>query len=154
MIHIHHLKAFNDNYIWLIGHQFDVVVVDPGVDKSVLDYITDNKLNLKAILLTHSHADHIGGVASIIKKFSVPVYGCCDISTVKVGQGSSFKLLGCQIDVIYNPGHTMDGVSYLVNDGAKSHLFCGDTLFAAGCGRVFTEDYALMLSSLEKLADR
>jgi hydroxyacylglutathione hydrolase len=152
MINIHYLKAFNDNYIWLIKRNLDVVVVDPGVDKSVLDYIIANKLNLVAILLTHSHADHIGGVASITSQFPVPVYGYCDIATNKVNQGNSFELLGCQINVIYNPGHTMDGVSYLVHDEAKRHLFCGDTLFAAGCGRVFTEDYALMLNSLEKLA--
>ncbi|MFN7094153.1 MAG: hydroxyacylglutathione hydrolase [Burkholderiales bacterium] len=149
---IKYLNAFKDNYIWLLQNNFDLIVVDPGDATPVLDYITANKLNLKAILLTHGHADHIGGVAALLAKYPIPVYGSCDIATIRVTEESTITLSSrISATVLATPGHTSDAVCYLIQTDGVTHLFCGDTLFAAGCGRVFTNDFVAMFSSLNKI---
>lgn len=150
MIEISHLKVFKDNYIWLIIWQDQLIVVDPGESNQVIDYITTNQLVLNSILLTHSHLDHVGGVAELIKVFpKVNVYGANSYARILVSDSDRIEILPeLNVTVIYTPGHTLDGVSFLVNN---QHLFCGDTLFSGGCGRVFTGDYALMYQSLLKI---
>lgn len=152
MIEIKYLKAFKDNYIWLIQAKDEVIVIDPGQSQQIIDYIIKNKLKLNSIFLTHSHTDHVGGVADLLNNFGiVKIYGAAEnsYSNVHVSDSEKLQILPeITIEVYTTPGHTMDGVSFLVN---KKHLFCGDTLFAGGCGRVFTGEYALMYSSLGKI---
>lgn len=155
------IPAFNDNYLWLgiNEDQSSAFVVDPGDSAPVLDYLTSNNLKLNAILLTHHHPDHVGGVDALVQQFGCPVYGPATERftqvTHPVSEGDSFSLLNADFDVFETPGHTIDHISYfsdsLAPDG-KPALFCGDTLFAGGCGRLFEGTPSQMLNSLDKLA--
>lgn len=148
------LPAFNDNYIWLLRNDTHAAVVDPGNAKPVLAYLAEHKLQLAAILITHHHADHCGGVGELLAAHAAPVFGPAkeNIATIDrpVGKGDTVNLgeLGVALRVIDLPGHTAGHVGYY---GAGA-LFCGDTLFAAGCGRLFEGTPAQMYASLEKLA--
>ncbi len=151
---IGYLKAFSDNYIWFIQHERDLIVVDPGSSTVVLDYIITNKLNLLAILLTHDHADHMGGVADIVSYApNVPVYGMGSIATNELFGNESIPLCPwLQVKTIATPGHTYTGICYIVESLGLTHIFTGDTLFASGCGRVFTDDFVAMYKSLTQLS--
>lgn len=149
---IGYLKAFKDNYIWFIQDNTDLIVIDPGESDVVLSYIKNNKLHLKSILLTHDHHDHMGGVAELLKYANVPVYGMCSIATHPLKNNDSIylsdKISG---KILATPGHTYTSICYLLDIIGQKHLFCGDTLFAAGCGRVFTGDFQAMFKSLNQL---
>lgn len=149
---IGYLNAFKDNYIWFIQDKNDLIVIDPGESQVVLNYINNNELNLKSILLTHDHYDHIGGVAELLLYFDVPVYGMCSIATHPL-KDKDFIRLSDKISgkILATPGHTYTSICYLLDINKKKHLFCGDTLFAAGCGRVFTGDFQAMFNSLNQL---
>ncbi len=150
---IKHLNAFTDNYIWLLELSNGIFVVDPGDAKPVLDYITANDIDILGILLTHDHNDHIGGVAELLQLFpDIPVYGTCGLANNFVIENQQFNLTDkLNVSVIETPGHTLHGVCYLISFEEQKHLFCGDTLFAAGCGRVFTMDFEAMFNSLNKI---
>lgn len=147
---IHPIKAFSDNYIWCIQEGKEAVVVDPGNAKVVLDYLEEKQLRLAAILLTHKHEDHTGGVREIVARHpESPVYGPKETETlanIVVGEGDSFNLLGQTFQAYETGGHTHDHISFLMGDD----LFCGDALFSAGCGRVFTGDYEAQFETLQK----
>lgn len=144
------IKAFSDNYIWVMEAGDDVVVVDPGEASGVLAYLAEKQPNVKAILLTHKHDDHVGGVKEILAKYpGTPVYGPQEteqLATKVVQEGDSFELLGRTFHVFLTAGHTEGHISYLTKDS----LFCGDALFSGGCGRVFTKDYQAQYDALEK----
>ena len=150
-MNIHPIKAFSDNYIWLIEEGREAVVVDPGEAEGVMVYLEEQQLSLTAILLTHNHEDHIGGVKEILAKYpDTPVYGPEETAPLAdriVQEGESFKLLGQNFQVIKTGGHTHGHISFLMGDKA---LFCGDALFSAGCGRVFTGDYQAQYDALQK----
>lgn len=146
------LLAFRDNYIWLVRDGSRAVVVDPGDAAPVLAYLASEGLTLDAILITHHHSDHIGGVAGLLARTSVPVHGPARENipgmTNPVSEGDVVTVLGKSFRVLDIPGHTAGHVGYY---GAPV-LFCGDTLFAAGCGRIFEGTPAQLFASLEKLA--
>jgi hydroxyacylglutathione hydrolase len=148
------LRAFRDNYIWTLRNDRYAAVVDPGDAQPVLDYLQRERLELCAILATHHHADHVGGVADLLARHAVPVYGPrgepIPTLTHPVGEGDQVKVaqLGLEFKVLDIPGHTRAHIAYY---GANS-LFCGDTLFACGCGRLFEGTAAQMVDSLAKLA--
>jgi len=147
------IRAFKDNYIWLLRAGRRAAVVDPGDAAPVLEVLAAQQLELAAILVTHHHPDHVGGIANLLAARAVPVYGPDEPIvgiTQRVADGDRVRLpeLGIDFDVLAIPGHTRAHVAYY---GAKL-LFCGDTLFACGCGRVFEGTPAQMHASLERLA--
>ncbi|MBP9654288.1 MAG: hydroxyacylglutathione hydrolase [Rhodocyclaceae bacterium] len=151
---IQSLRAFEDNYIWLLREGRRVVVVDPGDEAPVLRYLAEEDADLAAILLTHHHGDHTGGVAGLLARHSVPVFGPAGESiagvSVPLREGDKIALpdFAAGLKVIDVPGHTRGHIAYY-GEGA---LFCGDTMFACGCGRLFEGTAAQMWSSLGKLA--
>jgi len=148
------LRAFEDNYIWLIRNGRHVAVVDPGDAVPVKDYLEREGASLQAILLTHHHGDHTGGVADLLRYQPVPVYGpageAIDGVSHALHEGETVTLHGCAaaFRVIGVPGHTRGHIAYY-GGGA---LFCGDTLFGCGCGRLFEGTAPQMWSSLSRLA--
>jgi hydroxyacylglutathione hydrolase len=157
------IQAFDDNYVWLLRAPdgVGVAVVDPGDASPVLAVLERENLRLTAILLTHHHADHVGGVAELCERWPAAVYGPRDerIAGVAhvVGDGDRFVVPGLDAEwrVIEVPGHTRSHVAYFarrVGADPRPVLFCGDTLFAAGCGRVFEGTAGQMLDSLSRLA--
>ncbi|MCB1938741.1 MAG: hydroxyacylglutathione hydrolase [Rhodocyclaceae bacterium] len=151
-MHIVPLPAFNDNYIWLMHNGRHAVAVDPGDAGPVQDFIAQHGLTLAAILITHHHHDHIGGIAALAG--DAPVYGPARESIAGVttrlveGDTVSIDALGVSFGVLDIPGHTAGHIAYL----APGTLFCGDTLFSAGCGRLFDGTAAQLFASLTKLA--
>lgn len=148
-----HVPAFDDNYIWLIYDAAGrAVIVDPGDDEPILAALTAHRLRPAAILCTHHHHDHVGGVEAIRAQFDVPVYGPAGRIagvTHAVAEGDRVELGGgLRFDVIATPGHTRDHIAYIGHD----MLFCGDTLFSAGCGRLFEGTPEQMHASLSRLA--
>jgi hydroxyacylglutathione hydrolase len=148
------VKAFKDNYVWTLRDARHAAVVDPGEAAPVLDYLARENLRLVAILATHHHPDHVGGIAELLAKFRVPVFGPKNepipTLTQPVSEGDRVAIpeLGLTFDVLDIPGHTRAHVAYY---GAGA-LFCGDTLFACGCGRLFEGTAEQMYTSLSKLA--
>jgi hydroxyacylglutathione hydrolase len=149
------LRAFNDNYIWTIRDASHAVVIDPGDAKPVIDYLATERLELAAIIITHHHADHTGGVKELVAGRSIPVYGPHDPrvpdATQRLAEGESITLphFGIKLTVLEVPGHTSSHIAYY-SEPSDSMLFCGDTLFAAGCGRLFEGTPAQMHNSLGK----
>ena len=150
------ISSFADNYIWLLqdnlGH---AVVIDPGDADPVLQYLDKNQLELQAILITHHHHDHVGGVRKLKNIFSkkIVIYApkneidnikCYDIA---VSEGDVVDLNFCTFDILDIPGHTLGHIAYV----GQGKLFCGDTLFSAGCGRVFEGTMEQMFASLTKI---
>ncbi|MBC7945404.1 MAG: hydroxyacylglutathione hydrolase [Burkholderiales bacterium] len=148
------LAAFQDNYIWLLRKGEHAVVVDPGDADPVLSYLAHAKLRLVAIVNTHHHRDHVGGNARLLDSFRVPVYGPREeaIATLthrlQEGDAIDFPELALQLTVLSIPGHTAGHIAYV----GPGIVFCGDTLFAGGCGRLFEGSPEQMLGSLNKLA--
>ena len=147
------IEAFSDNYIWLLTRRDQAFVVDPGDAAPVMERLETCNLNLQGILITHHHFDHIGGVEALVSKTGCQVWGPKNknmpfINTV-LGEGDAVSVLGTQFDVIEIPGHTLDHIAY-VGGGA---VFCGDTLFVGGCGRVFEGTLPMMRQSLARLRD-
>ena len=148
------LRAFKDNYVWTLRNARSAAVVDPGEAQPVLNYLAAEKLQLVAILATHHHQDHVGGIADILQAHAVPVYGPRGepITTlthpVAGGDKVAVPELGLAFEVLDIPGHTRTHIAYY----GSNMLFCGDTLFACGCGRVFEGTSQQLYASLEKLA--
>ncbi len=148
------VPAFKDNYIWVLRDERCAAVVDPGDAQPVLDYLARERLELVAILATHHHPDHVGGVERLKRDHDVPVYGPRDepipLLTHPLAEGDRIAIaaLGAQFEVLDVPGHTRAHIAYY---GSKL-LFCGDTLFACGCGRVFEGTPPQLHASLAKLA--
>ncbi|MDO5686875.1 MAG: hydroxyacylglutathione hydrolase [Neisseria sp.] len=149
------LPALRDNYIWLLDNGENVICVDPGEAAPVQAYLTQHRRDLSAIWLTHRHADHIGGVAALRQAFpQCKVYGSAAIAEVTdpVGEGDCISYDGGTATVWAVPGHTREHVVFLLHDDAgRQHVFCGDTLFSGGCGRVFDGTMDALQSALERM---
>src|SRR6478735_1474235 len=151
------IPAFRDNYIWALRNGADVAVVDPGDAAPVLAWLDANDARLSAIIATHHHGDHVGGVAALCDKYDVPVFGPAHESiprrTHALMEGNRIDVPG--IDVAFTlldiPGHTAGHIAYYTT-GDDPLLFCGDTLFAGGCGRIFEGTPEQMWTSLSRLA--
>jgi hydroxyacylglutathione hydrolase len=151
------LPAFSDNYLWLWQQDQHAVVVDPGDAMPVLQALTQTGLKLAAILVTHHHADHIGGVRELHLATGAQVFGPARETIPEpftpVMQGDALELLGQTVQVLDVPGHTAGHVAYFLPDAQPAPLlFCGDTLFSGGCGRIFEGTPQQMLTSLDLLA--
>lgn len=150
------IPAFKDNYLWLIHDGVHAAVVDPGDAEPVLSALAEHGLLLTSILLTHHHADHVGGVAELTRQFAVRVWGPRTETipgvTQRVGEGDTVVLTApaLSLTVLDVPGHTSGHIAYVA--AAQGWLFCGDTLFAGGCGRLFEGTPEQMEVSLNKLA--
>ncbi|HES75663.1 MAG TPA: hydroxyacylglutathione hydrolase [bacterium] len=154
-MHIHPIPAFEDNYIWLLVDGNHAAVIDPGQADPVIDYLENHQLKLKAILLTHHHYDHIDGAQTLRERYPCPVYGpkMHEIDTLAQSEGDSIDLSSDGLgrwQVIATPGHTLDHLAYF-SPSSPPVLFCGDTLFGAGCGKLFEGTAEQMQSSLEKI---
>lgn len=166
------ISAFSDNYIWAISaiDNDNVILVDPGDASVCIDYITKNKLNLIAILITHHHNDHTGGIESLINFYQqqtkntkpLDIYGpknekipFCN-HPLAHHDSVNFNELNLSLKVIELPGHTLGHIAYVNKDNNESNpnnmLFCGDTLFSGGCGRLFEGSAEQMATSLHKLS--
>lgn len=150
------IQAFSDNYIWCLKNDNNAVIVDPGDAAPVISYLTANNLDLAAILVTHHHPDHIGGINELKTHFpDVIVYGPENskipqvTQIVKNDECIELAKIDAQFNVIEIPGHTLDHIAYFDD----TSLFCGDTLFSGGCGRLFEGSPEQMMHSLEKLTN-
>ena len=153
MFKISLIPAFKDNYIWLLTQGNRAFVVDPGDAAPVLARLETDGLRLEGILITHHHADHQGGVAELKARYPVEVFAPAGESITGVTRplsgGESIDVLGQSVVVMTVPGHTLGHLAY----HATGALFCGDTLFGAGCGRLFEGTPAQMSASLDSIAN-
>jgi len=160
MSRIYRVSALDSNYIWMIQPDTtlnQVWVIDPGEAAPVLNFLTQNRLEPIAILITHRHKDHTGGINELLTHFSIPVYGpdCEAIPQIThpLYDNSTFSIGNIPCEAIATPGHTLDHLSYLCRpEGDDAWLFCGDTLFGAGCGRLFEGTPEQSLDSIDRLA--
>lgn len=157
MLEVSPVRAFSDNYLWLIrapGDRAGAVVVDPGDARPVQVALEQQDLELRAILVTHHHPDHVGGVRALAERYSAEVFGParetlpCKFRPLEGGAIVSLAGLGLEFDVMDVPGHTLGHIAY----HGHGALFCGDTLFSGGCGRLFEGTPAQMLDSLDRIA--
>jgi len=151
------IPAFNDNYIWMLESPINtnlVAVVDPGDAQAVIDTLEKSDKTLQAILVTHHHNDHTGGVNELHEKYNIPVYGPenCNFNgiTHPLKDLATLNLFNEELQIKAVPGHTLDHISYFLagNEQTSPQVFCGDTLFLAGCGRVFEGSMQQMLTAM------
>jgi hydroxyacylglutathione hydrolase len=155
MNNIFAIPAFSDNYIWCVHDTKHAVVVDPGDAKPVIKKLKEKQLTLTSILITHHHHDHTGGIEDLVNAYpEVKVYGpknpIIEGIDLRLSEGESISLSNpkLELNVLETPGHTMDHIVFYNNE----LMFCGDTLFSAGCGRMFEGTPEVFYHSLQKLA--
>lgn len=147
------IPAFQDNYIWVLSeHDGRCLIVDPGEAAPILKALDENHWQPEAILLTHHHNDHVGGVNELRQKFpNIVVYGPAETqhkgTTQIVSEGDQLSILGCEFSVFATPGHTLGHICYF----STPYLFCGDTMFSGGCGRLFEGTADQMFTSFCKI---
>lgn len=156
MLNVIPIPAFNDNYIWLLHREGSnrAAVVDPGQAEPVLAYLKAQGLSLEAILITHHHHDHIDGIDSLLANTQVPVYGPVNPTIKSIShrliENDVITILDECFKVLEVPGHTLDHIAFYSDSSDQPLLFCGDSLFSAGCGRLFEGSAEQMYQSLQK----
>ena len=155
MLSVEPIKAYVDNYIWLVSTNEGSIVVDPGESKEILNLMDSNKIDLKGVLITHHHYDHTNGLLDLVNKMNLEVYAPKGIEGINniVKESDKFSLIGIDFEVIEIPGHTLDHLAFYSSNNKDPILFCGDTLFAGGCGRVFEGTFEQMFKSLKKISN-
>ncbi len=149
------IPTFQTNYIWLIHcpGTNDAWVVDPGDDQPVIDFLNANSMTLKGILITHKHWDHVSGLPGLTARYSVPVYGPhnspVQALTHRLREGDTIGLGRITVKVLETPGHTDDHIVYY--SAGTNMLFCGDTVFSAGCGRLFDGTLEAMYDAILRI---
>ena len=151
------IRVLSDNVIWLWENSISAVVVDPALSQPVIKYLKAHNLNLEAILQTHHHLDHIGGTRDLIKEWpnvkviaSIKEKDRIPFQNLSVKDGDKIRLLDKEVRIIEVIGHTKSHIAFYFNNN-EPVLFIGDTLFSAGCGRVFEGTYKQMYNSLKKI---
>jgi len=147
------IPILDDNYVWLLINKQHAIIIDPSIAQPIIDFLQQNNQQPTAILLTHHHDDHTAGVAELVKHYpNLNVYGPqeCLIKGANelVQEGDTIQFDTLLFSVLDVPGHTLQHIAYY----CEPYLFCGDTLFSAGCGRIFEGTYEQMYHSLTKLA--
>ena len=154
MVSIHAIPAFRDNYIWALENGKDAAVVDPGDAAPVEAFLEKRRLKLAAVLATHHHADHVGGLPALVASWRCPTFGPAHEvpsgidARLEEGDRITVPALGVELGVLDIPAHTAGHIAF----AGAGMVFCGDTLFACGCGRLFEGSAAQMADSLAKLA--
>ena len=155
MLKISHIQAYSDNYIWLIQTNEGNTLVDPGDASPVLDFIQREEIEIDDILITHHHFDHVGGLQSLKPLINGSIIGPdsknIDKLDYRVKDGELITTIGLEFSVIEIPGHTLDHIAFYSNT-EKEVLFCGDTIFSGGCGRVFEGTFQQMNNSINILS--
>lgn len=158
MLSITSIPIYQDNYVWVLSRAQQAWVIDPGDHQPVIEHLHRHRLSLEGILITHHHWDHITGVAPLLEALGrrdIPVWGPphpnYQLVTQPVSDGQQISVLDAQLQVLATPGHTRDHVVYYL--ASQAALFCGDTLFNCGCGRIFDSSARELLDSLNKLKD-
>ncbi|WP_163557209.1 hydroxyacylglutathione hydrolase [Halomonas sp. NO4] len=158
MLSVTPIPAFNDNYIWLLRQDTspNVCVVDPGDAEPVIQLLEREGLTLASVMITHHHHDHTGGLPELIQRYAPHVIGPHNpqIEGIdeRVEDGDTCRVMGRRFDIMAVPGHTLDHIAYFTA-GIPPLLFCGDSLFSAGCGRLFEGSPEQMHHSLKRLAE-
>ena len=154
MLNVEPIKAFTDNYIWLVSTNEGSIVIDPGESENIQKLIDNKIIDLKGILITHHHYDHTNGLSDLVKKNKLEVFGPVnDIDGIdhRLSDKDKISIIGIDFDIISIPGHTLDHIGFYSANANNPILFCGDTLFAGGCGRIFEGTYEQMFNSLKKI---
>ena len=154
MISVIRIPQLTDNYSYMLTNGKEIIIVDPAESETILNFISEKKLSLKAILLTHHHSDHTSGVKEILDQKKVPVYSPkaeIKYETIKVEDQETINLDFIKIEVLATPGHTMDHIIFYNKE--NNILFSGDTLFRLGCGKVFEGTYEQMFNSLKRIRE-
>ena len=154
MLTVEPIKAFTDNYIWLVSTNEGSIVIDPGESKNIQKLIDNKTIDLKGILITHHHYDHTNGLSELVKKNELEVYGPVnniDGINHRLNDKDKISIIGIDFDVMSIPGHTLDHIGFYSANADNPILFCGDTLFAGGCGKIFEGTYEQMFHALKKI---
>ena len=155
MLSIEPIKAFEDNYIWLLTTNEGSIVIDPGESSKIKSLIDNNEIDLKGVLITHHHYDHTNGLNDLSDNGMLDIYGP-ENNIVKINKrvkdSDCISIIGLDFEIIEVPGHTLDHIAFYSFNENMPILFCGDTLFSGGCGRIFEGTHKQMYDSLNKLA--